>query len=46
MIDLHSALWGLLGSSVAEALNLSALMRPTVHATDGAGRGATAPIAR
>ncbi|CAL9447065.1 MULTISPECIES: hypothetical protein [Streptomyces] len=29
MIDLYPALWGLLGSSVAEALNLSALMRPT-----------------
>ncbi|MFB7503832.1 hypothetical protein [Streptomyces broussonetiae] len=29
MNDLHAALWGLLGSSVAEALNLSALMRPS-----------------
>ncbi|GAA3130786.1 hypothetical protein [Streptomyces echinatus] len=29
MIDLYPALWGLLGSSVAEALNLSALMRPS-----------------
>ncbi|WP_330459923.1 hypothetical protein OIB37_25475 [Streptomyces sp. NBC_00820] len=29
MTDLYAALWGLLGSSVAEALNLSASMRPT-----------------
>ncbi|GAB1337936.1 hypothetical protein ACE1SV_45260 [Streptomyces sp. E-15] len=29
MIDLYPALWGLLGSGVAEALNLSALMRPS-----------------
>ncbi|MGW7548317.1 hypothetical protein ACWGKQ_45465 [Streptomyces sp. NPDC054770] len=27
--DLQAALWGLLGSGVAEALNLSASMRPT-----------------
>ncbi|MFG3020748.1 hypothetical protein ACGFZQ_19720 [Streptomyces sp. NPDC048254] len=29
MTDLQAALWGLLGSGVAEALNLSASMRPT-----------------